>query len=95
MRVSSVSYNRYSNKYSPAITKQKNISHNGGKGILIGGIVPAALLAGTVYLFGGENYVNATYPAMITVGIFGGGFGHYYEQYKSKEKSKNLSDNKK
>ena len=95
MRVSSVSYNRYSNQYNSTVTRQKNISHNGRKGILIGGIVPAALLAGTVYLFGGESYVNATYPAMITVGIFGGGFGHYYEQYKSEKKSKELSDNKK
>lgn len=95
MRVSSISYNCYSNRCNSTVTRQKNISHNGSKGALIGSLVPATLIAGTAYLFGGENYVNVAYPAMITVGIFGGGFGHFYEQYKNKEKEKESLDNKK
>ena len=93
MRISSVSLNYSVNRYNSP-TNSKNISQKGIKGTAIGSIIPAGIIAGTLYLFGGENYTNAIYPATITSGIFGGAFGHFYERYLKEDEKTQVNQNK-
>ena len=83
MRVSAISCQQSALNYA--------VSHKGVKGALIGCVATISMFCGAAYCAMGSETFKKCDPSLMIgsalLGTFGGGFGHFYENYRKHEKT--------